>query len=312
MNVSSVKNLNGETFSAVQDADLTTVVQTNSGNWQDITAYQNASAGYLTAINIPESADWNDTTDVVQANSSTWGQGGTSTSGLVSGTNFVKVPDYEGSTDGEYWSACISGDVQVAHGYYMDETDFHGSDVFSLSAIGSDIGNKLNKNTIENSKTIRSISNNPYEVFDVAYKRTNFTNGSARDLRLDDDADIYYNSEAVVENSYLYSASITAETTATGSIESNEGVWKLVDFSNGSAVLTGLYPIGIDIDYIGLYTWDGWGPITNCEATCTVYTSAELSPLAFKDDIPQINFVSTSSEATGTNILYVVTGTGGN
>jgi hypothetical protein len=49
MNVSSVKNLNGEVFSAVQDASLTNVVQTNSGNWQDITAYQNASATYLTA-----------------------------------------------------------------------------------------------------------------------------------------------------------------------------------------------------------------------------------------------------------------------
>jgi hypothetical protein len=49
MSVSSVKNLNGGVFSAVQDAELTEVVQTNSGNWQDITAYQNASAGYLTA-----------------------------------------------------------------------------------------------------------------------------------------------------------------------------------------------------------------------------------------------------------------------
>lgn len=33
MNVSSVKNLNGETFSAVQDAPLTNFVQTNSANW---------------------------------------------------------------------------------------------------------------------------------------------------------------------------------------------------------------------------------------------------------------------------------------
>ena len=49
MNVSSVKNLNGEVFSAVQDASLTNVVQTNSGNWQDITAYQSNSASYLTA-----------------------------------------------------------------------------------------------------------------------------------------------------------------------------------------------------------------------------------------------------------------------
>ena len=33
MNVSSVKNLNGEVFSAVQDASLTNVVQTNSASW---------------------------------------------------------------------------------------------------------------------------------------------------------------------------------------------------------------------------------------------------------------------------------------
>jgi hypothetical protein len=33
MNVSSVKNLNGETFSAVQDATLTDVVQSNSAQW---------------------------------------------------------------------------------------------------------------------------------------------------------------------------------------------------------------------------------------------------------------------------------------
>jgi len=35
MNVSSVKNLNGETFSAVQDATLTDVVQSNSAQWND-------------------------------------------------------------------------------------------------------------------------------------------------------------------------------------------------------------------------------------------------------------------------------------
>ena len=240
------------------------------------------------------------------------GGGGGSTSGLVSGTNFVKVPDYEGSTDGEYWSACISGDVKVATGNYSDETRFHENDVYSLSSIGADIGNKLNKNTIENSKTIRSINNKPYEVFDIAYKRTNLTNGSAREINIDDDAQIFYDSYNVVNKSNLYSASITAETTATGSIDSDKGILRLVDFSNGSAILTGTYPAGIRHDTIELYTWEGWGPITNCEATCTVYTSAELAPIAFKDDMPKMNIVSTSSEATGANILYVVTGTGGN
>lgn len=73
MNVSSVKNLNGEVLSAVQDAYLTNVVQTNSGNWKDITAYQNASATYLTEVSIPESATWNEVSTTVTTNSGVWG-----------------------------------------------------------------------------------------------------------------------------------------------------------------------------------------------------------------------------------------------
>lgn len=55
MNVSSVKNLNGETFSAVQDATLTNVVQTNSATWNgvsaklDTTAFSDVSGNFLTA-----------------------------------------------------------------------------------------------------------------------------------------------------------------------------------------------------------------------------------------------------------------------
>lgn len=49
MSVSSVKNLNGETFSAIQDASLTNVVQTNSGKWNEISAYELASANFITA-----------------------------------------------------------------------------------------------------------------------------------------------------------------------------------------------------------------------------------------------------------------------
>lgn len=60
MNVSSVKNLNGEVFSAVQDASLTNVVQTNSGNWQDITAYQNNSASYQPSGNYIPYTGYND------------------------------------------------------------------------------------------------------------------------------------------------------------------------------------------------------------------------------------------------------------
>ena len=80
MNVSSVKNLNGEALSSVQDASLTNVIQTNSGNWQDITAYQNASATYLTEVSIPESAVWQDVSTTVQINSAQWADVGAITS----------------------------------------------------------------------------------------------------------------------------------------------------------------------------------------------------------------------------------------
>ena len=49
MNVSSVKNLNGETFSAVQDAELTEVVQTNSASWATTTIPTDLSANHITA-----------------------------------------------------------------------------------------------------------------------------------------------------------------------------------------------------------------------------------------------------------------------
>lgn len=49
---------------------------------------RNITATYLTGINIPESATWNDTSNVVQSNSAQWGQGGggttyTSPSGTI-------------------------------------------------------------------------------------------------------------------------------------------------------------------------------------------------------------------------------------
>lgn len=49
MNVSSVKNLNGSVFSAVQDAELTEVVQTNSASWGTSTIPTDLSANHITA-----------------------------------------------------------------------------------------------------------------------------------------------------------------------------------------------------------------------------------------------------------------------
>ena len=47
MNVSSVKNLNGEVFSAVQDASLTNVVQSNSAQWSEGVSIPVSNSGNL-------------------------------------------------------------------------------------------------------------------------------------------------------------------------------------------------------------------------------------------------------------------------
>jgi hypothetical protein len=60
MSVSSVKNLNGEVFSAVQDASLTNVVQTNSASWEQGggTTYTGDAQGALDEV-YANSAEWN-------------------------------------------------------------------------------------------------------------------------------------------------------------------------------------------------------------------------------------------------------------
>lgn len=81
MNVSSVKNLNGEVFSAVQDASLTNVVQSNSAQWashQDLSYISGQVDNKLdaSAFYLPESATWNEVSTTVQTNSAQWSAGG--------------------------------------------------------------------------------------------------------------------------------------------------------------------------------------------------------------------------------------------
>ena len=76
--------------------ESTNLVQANSSTWDDITVYQS------------NSATLNETSDVVQSNSAQWADGG-STSGFVSGTNTLFVPYYPGASDGRVYSANISG-----------------------------------------------------------------------------------------------------------------------------------------------------------------------------------------------------------
>ena len=150
MNVSSVKNLNGEVFSAVQDATLTNVIQTNSGNWQDITAYQNASATYLTGVSIPESATWNEVSTTVQTNSAQWGQGGGAISSYT--TEWCHdVPPYGDNVinrlNEKYLKAFVS-----------DSADKAKQSINSESANSAGYAQEVNETYVENKGFVRNLS----------------------------------------------------------------------------------------------------------------------------------------------------------
>ena len=141
MNVSSVKNLNGETFSAVQDASLTNFIQTNSGNWQDITAYQNASATYLKEVSIPESATWNEVSTTVQSNSAQWAEGASDTFYIYPG----KTTDKEISENsGKYLKLYNS-----ANNVFLDFAGKSTLSKYTMFSFKEITGTQANKNTIQ-------------------------------------------------------------------------------------------------------------------------------------------------------------------
>ena len=84
------------------DQEVNNLVHTNSATWDfvtnklDTTAFSEVSGSFLTAVDIPESATWNETSNVVQSNSAQWGQGGT-TYTSPSGTILINGDTLEGT-----------------------------------------------------------------------------------------------------------------------------------------------------------------------------------------------------------------------
>ena len=211
-------------------------------------------------------------------NSAIAGEGGGG--GGVSGTNVVFVPEYEGAEFGRYYSATISGDIVVTTGDY-NEYDISPGYEYSLISIASNLGNKLDKSTVNDSNTLINYEGHT-EVFEKAYRATGFFNGSAENVSLSTDVlSVNFVSDDIEPETHLYSAIVTIETTTTGDVPED---WKLISYENNSAILTKIFPLNEMIDGINLSNYDGWN-ITNCDASATVYSALEIAPLAFKDEI---------------------------
>ena len=69
--------LDESAFSQVSASFLTAINIPESATWNEVSqAYEQASATYLTSISIPESAVWQDVSTTVQSNSAQWAEGG--------------------------------------------------------------------------------------------------------------------------------------------------------------------------------------------------------------------------------------------
>lgn len=171
MSVSSVKNLNGETFSAVQDLELTNFVQTNSGSWSDnefpasaneaITAYQTNSANYLTAHQ--DLSDYQTTAGMV--NYYTTAEADTLSSMLSGAIDYVSA-NAGGGGGGSYISP--SGSIWIS-GDKIESTDTayipsHPEDVL-LTAINS-WSSTNGYNTLTNTNKVYFIAQGRASAFD--------------------------------------------------------------------------------------------------------------------------------------------------
>ena len=69
--------LDESAFSEVSSTFLTAINIPESATWNEVSqAYEQASATYLTGVSIPESAVWQDVSTTVQSNSAQWAEGG--------------------------------------------------------------------------------------------------------------------------------------------------------------------------------------------------------------------------------------------
>ena len=274
-----------------------------SSNKLDESAFSDVSGNFATTGDINDlvtsiaetyqpklSFEYNEDSAISAINGSALAGGGL-TGDYVSGVNTVYVPFSEWETGHKYeYTTVISGDVQVRTAEWINDWQAD-SGLYSLSAIGNELGNKLDSYYVNDSTTIKNV-NSHAEMSNSAYRPNDFDIVSADWVDINSNfASVSFNSNAYGHDGWLYSAVVIAETDTTGHI--NYEGWTLQSFENGSAILVKKYnAFSRDVgDSLGLgYGWS----VTNIDASAMTYSSMELAPIAFKDDITGITYTTGS------------------
>jgi hypothetical protein len=214
---------------------------------------------------------------------------GGSTTGFVSGLNTLFVPYYPEASDGNVYSATISGDVTVSTGIYNNNGEgISIGRTYSLSSIGEQLGNKLDNNKIEDSNTI-SIINNHAEVYSIGYRPSEFVTSGI---------DVYNNFSnnsvdfrIISYESHLYSATFVIESNGFDENRIPDD-WIFVNSANGSATFCKYYKDNISDDSI--FYLDLEHTITNASAYVVGHKGRVLDALAFKSDLTGITYTTGS------------------
>lgn len=226
-------------YSAGQESTINNITEqiTNisnvSGNWNDISAYQQNSANYLTGINIQESASWNEATNVVQTNSSNW-------------NNKLDLTAFENASGNFYPmtgnpSGFLTG-VDISNYYKKNETSSKGE-------IDNALTNKLNttaftawSSTIFSGDYELSAGNGIALVDDVQHKvtRIDFTGTSGPDLSAGEGIGIStIDGKTVITNSISAGSNISL----VYDVETNK---IRIDGEGGGKTYTGVAPIQVN------------------------------------------------------------------
>lgn len=294
---------------AERDFVLSSIESATSGKL-DVSSFASVSSDFLTtSFGISESGTWNDVSETVQTNSAQWAEGGGSTSGFVSGSNVLFVPNEDIPGLGKVYSANISGDITVNLGDYFNSgeiIDIYAT--YSLSSLGSQIGDKLNKSVIEDSKTL-SIIDGKAEVYSLAYRPSELvTTGITVENNSSPD---YVNINIKTEYPYkLYSASLVIESDGFNE-DYIPGGWNFVNSANGSATFSRFYKDrdSDTITFLGFWDYN----LTN-DSAYAVACSPEIviDELAFKSDltgqgggVPQSAFDELKSSYDALSASYV-------
>ena len=131
---------------AVGDVEVNNYVHNNSATIDEVnSAYQSNSANYLTAVNIPESATWNETSNVVSSNSAQWSQGRT-----YDGISPIVVNNHENKVSADTWT------LSAGDGISLTENSANKVTLINCTATG-DAG--VNSFVTANSASILDVNN---------------------------------------------------------------------------------------------------------------------------------------------------------